>query len=116
MGNPPKRVVVSKLIRRFFKQQGGIQASSEATQLKGELTQCWEQYGVDHPKCKHLIPKLDRGWALELAAQESYRNQVENFPTHFNNLMTPNIDKMLYKGTESSAFWLMNQNHKMPKY
>ena len=27
MGNPPKRVVLSKLIRRYFKRQGGIEAS-----------------------------------------------------------------------------------------
>ena len=31
MGNPPKRVVMSKLIRRYFKRQGGIEASQEAT-------------------------------------------------------------------------------------
>ena len=66
MGKPPKRVVMNKLIRRYFKQKGGIEASQEATSLKSEIVKCWEQYGVDHPKCFHLIPKLDRGWALEL--------------------------------------------------
>ena len=73
MGNPPKRVVMSKLIRRYFKRQGGIEASQEATSLKTEIVVCWEQYGVDHPKCSHLIPKLDRGWAIELSAQQSYQ-------------------------------------------
>ena len=42
MGNPPKRVVMSKLIRRYFKRLGGIEASSEAGQLKGEIVKCWE--------------------------------------------------------------------------
>ena len=116
MGNPPKRVVLSKLIRRYFKRQGGIEASQEATQLKQELVQCWEQYGIDHPKCSHLVPKLDRGWALELAAQQRYRQQVEAYPTHFNNMLTPKIDKMYYKGRHSSAFWLQNRPYKMPKY
>ena len=116
MGNPPKRVVLSKLIRRYFKKQGGIEASQEATQLKGELITCWEQYGVDHPKCSHLVQKMDRGWAMELGAQQRYRQQVETYPTHFNNMLTPKIDKMYYKGTESSAYWLNNVPKKMPKY
>ena len=116
MGNPPKRVVLSKLIRRYFKRQGGIEASQEATQLKSEMVSCWEQYGVDHPKCNHLVAKLDRGWALELAAQASYKMQVEKYPTHFNNMLTPKIDKMYYKGTESTGHWINNTPRKMPKY
>ena len=116
MGNPPKRVVMSKLIRRYFKRQGGIEASQEATGLKTELIQCWEQYGVDHPKCNHHIKKFDRGWALELEAQQRYKAQVDLYPTHFNNMMTPKIDKMFYKGTDSSGYWLNNKPRKMPKY
>ena len=108
MGNPPKRVVMGKLIRRYFKRQGGVEASLEASMLKNELVQCWEQYGVDHPKCKHLVPKMDRGWALELGAQERYKKQVESFPTHFNNMLTPTLNKMYFKGTESTGYWLKN--------
>ena len=116
MGNPPKRVVMSKLIRRYFKRLGGVEASQEGTLLKNEIVQCWEQYGVDHPKCTHLVDKMDRGWALELSAQQKYQQQVESFPTHFNNMMTPKIDKMYYKGQHSTAYWLNNTPRKMPKY
>ena len=41
MGNPPKRVVMQKLIRRYFKKRGDIR-SEEAMKLKSELSKCWE--------------------------------------------------------------------------
>jgi hypothetical protein len=69
MGNPPKRIVYRKLIRRFFKKSGNIH-SEEAAKLKGELVSCWEKFGVDHPKCVHLIPKLDKGWAIDLIVRQ----------------------------------------------
>jgi hypothetical protein len=65
MGNPPKRVVYQKLIRRYFKKSGEIK-SPEAAQYRSDLYQCWERYGIDHPKCNHLIPKFDKGWAIEM--------------------------------------------------
>ena len=34
--------------------------------LKIDLMKCWEQYGVDHPKCEHYIPAYDKAWAMEL--------------------------------------------------
>jgi hypothetical protein len=68
MGIAPKRNVISKLIRRYFKARGGV-ASQEATLLKNELIQCWENNGVDHPKCLHLVAKYDRGWAMDMIAQ-----------------------------------------------
>lgn len=67
MGNPPKRVVLSKLMRRYFKRQGSSAVASEEAQLlKNELIACWEANGVDHPNCEKLIPKFDRGWALDM--------------------------------------------------
>ena len=68
MGIPPKRTVICKLIRRYFKRRGGV-GSEEAAVLKNELVQCWEANGVDHPKCLHLVPKFDRGWALDMIAR-----------------------------------------------
>ena len=65
MGNPPKRVVYQKLIRRYFKKRANVQ-SAEAMALKIDLMKCWEQYGVDHPKCEHYIPAYDKAWAMEL--------------------------------------------------
>ena len=75
MGNPPKRIVYSKLIRRYFKKQSNI-FSEEAMKMKQELSKCWEQYGVDHPKCLHLIPKLDKGWAIDFNTKQKYMEQV----------------------------------------
>ena len=72
MGNPPKRVLLNKLIRRYFKKQSASVGTEEAAMLKNELINCWESYGVDHPKCSHLIPKLDRGWALDLVAANNF--------------------------------------------
>ena len=115
MGQPPKRAVVSKLIRRYFKRRGSI-ASEEAALLKNEIVQCWEANGVDHPKCLHLIPKLDRGWAIDMIARQKYEQQVQQYPTHFQNIMTPKVDNMYYKGTDSKAFWMNNRPFKMPKY
>jgi len=52
MGNPPKRVVLSKLVRRYFKRQSTSRvASEEGAKLKNELIQCWEAHGIDHPNC-----------------------------------------------------------------
>ena len=65
MGNPPKKIVYRKLIRRYFKKRGDIY-SEEAMKLKNELVKCWETFGVDHPKCVHLVPRFDKGWALDL--------------------------------------------------
>ena len=42
MGNPPKRLVLNKLIRRYFKGQGRAVQSEEAMALKSELLDCWE--------------------------------------------------------------------------
>ena len=103
MGIPPKRLVLSKLIRRYFKRQSGIAASQEASQMMSQLGQCWEQYGVDHPKCNHLVPVADRGWALELVAQMKYQKQAKEYPSQFNAMLTPKIDKMYYKGRKSTG-------------
>ncbi len=72
MGNPPKPIVIRKLIRRYFKKKGDIH-SEEAAIMKNELIQCWETFGVDHPKCSHLVPKYDRAWALDLSLKEKYQ-------------------------------------------
>ena len=72
MGNPPKRLVYSKLIRRFFKKQAYNIQSEEAIAMKQELINCWEQNGVDHPKCLHLIPKYDKAWAMDLNTKQKY--------------------------------------------
>ena len=116
MGIPPKRNVLGKLIRRYFKRKGGNIASEEAAMLKNELITCWDQFGVDHPKCMHLVPKLDRGWALDMIAREKYEQQVKQYPSHFQNILTPKVDNMYYKGTDSKGYWLNNRPFKMPKY
>lgn len=71
MGNPPKRIIYSKLIRRYFKKRANI-FSEEAMKLKNDLTKCWETFGIDHPKCVHLIPHLDKGWAIDLITRQKY--------------------------------------------
>ena len=71
MGNPPKRIVFTKLIRRYFKKRGDIH-SEEGAKMKSELINCWERFGPDHPKCVHLIPAFDKGWALDLNAKQKY--------------------------------------------
>lgn len=71
MGIAPKRIVLNKLIRRYFKRKATVQ-SQEASALKDELIKCWATNGVDHPKCLHLIPKFDRGWAIDMLASEKY--------------------------------------------
>jgi len=50
MGNPPKRVVYQKLLRRIFKRSGDVK-SPEAQQYRNELYMCWERFGIDHLKC-----------------------------------------------------------------
>lgn len=115
MGNPPKRIVYRKLITRYFKKRGNI-FSEEAMALKGELMKCWEQYGVDHPKCVHLVPKLDRGWAIDMVTSQKYEQQVSQYPAHFENLMAPQLDKMYFKGRHSQGHWIQNRPFKIPKY
>ena len=89
MGNPPKRIVLNKLIRRYFKGQGKKVQSEQAIAMKKELVDCWEQNGVDHPKCQHLIEKYDYGWALDLSYEDKFRQQVKQYPSVFNKLMAP---------------------------
>ena len=73
MGIPPKRNVTGKLIRRFFKKRSQVASdSSEALALKKTMVECWDKFGVDHPKCKHLIPNFDRGWAISLVNEQKY--------------------------------------------
>jgi hypothetical protein len=115
MGIPPKRMVMSKLIRRYFKRKGGV-SSQEASVLKNELINCWEQNGIDHPKCLHLVPKYDRGWAIDMISSEKYAAQVKQYPAHFQQLMTPQIDQMYMKGRDPQAHWMNNGPFKMPKY
>ena len=71
MGNPPKRVVYQKLIRRVFKRTGEIK-TNEAAMYREALYTCWERHGVDHPKCDHLMANFDRGWALEMINRERF--------------------------------------------
>jgi hypothetical protein len=115
MGNPPKRVVYQKLIRRYFKKRANI-FSEEAQKLKNELIKCWEQYGVDHPKCVHLVPKMDKGWAIDLITKQKYQQQVAQYPSHFENLLAPTLDHMYFKGQHSKGSWIQNRPFKMPKY
>ena len=117
MGNPPKRVVMSKLMRRYFKKQGsGTVASEEAQMLKNELIQCWEANGVDSEKCTHLMPKFDRGWALDMISRQKYEDQVRLYPAHLNTMLAPKPNKMYFKGTSSTGYWKMNKTFKMPQY
>ena len=73
MGNPPKRVVYQKLLKRYFKRQGDVK-SPEAAQYRSDLYNCWEKFGIDHLKCQHLVKNFDKGWAMEMANRESFNN------------------------------------------
>ena len=116
MGRPPKRVVLNKLVRRYFKNQVNQVYNAEGRILKDELISCWEKHGVDHPKCVHLVPKYDHGMALDMAARQRYRQQVKQYPAIFQNMLQPQINKMYFKGTDSKGYWMMNAAEKMPKY
>ena len=117
MGIPPKRELMTKLIRRYFKRKGSLASQSEeAAVLKNSLYNCWDRFGVDHPKCLHLIPNLDRGWAMDMIATQKYKGQVRAFPALFDSMMIPPVDKMYAKGTSGTAHWLKNIPRKMPKY
>ena len=115
MGTPPKRVVYRKLFRRYFKKRTNI-FSEEGMVYKHDLIKCWETYGVDHPKCAHLIPNYDKAWALDLLTKQKYQQQVASYPAHFENLLVPEIDKMYFKGQKSQGFWIQNRPFKIPRY
>ena len=116
MGNPPKRIVLNKLIRRYFKGQGRLVQSDHAVALKRELIDCWEQNGVDHPKCDHLKAKYDLGWAIDLNDGDKFKQQVKQYPSVFNKFMAPQYNKMYDKGTASTGYQLHNKPFRMPKY
>lgn len=71
MGQPPKRIVYRKLLRRYFKKRANIH-SEEAMKMKVDLVKCWETFGIDHPKCAHLIPNYDKAWAMDLITKQKY--------------------------------------------
>lgn len=102
MGRPPQRNIYQKLIGRYFKRTGEIK-SEEAAVLRNELYQCWEKFGIDHVKCEHLIPRFDRGWAIEISNRERFYNQVKLYPSHFNRMLAPQPDKMYFKGRRSEG-------------
>ena len=116
MGNPPRRLVLSKLMKRYFKKQTTTNVNSaEASSLKNELVQCWETHGVDHPKCQHLIPRFDKGWAIDMSQSEKYADEVRQYPSHLNNLLTPPQNQIYAKGTNSTMFWRTNRPYNTPK-
>ena len=115
MGQPPKRVIYQKLIRRYFKRTGEIK-SEEAAGLRNELYQCWEKFGIDHVKCLHLVPGFDRGWAVEVGNRERFYDQVKLYPSHFNNMLAPKPDHMYFQGRRNGGKWLINRPFKYPKY
>ena len=115
MGNPPKRVVYQKLIRRYFKRSGEIKSEQAAT-YRTELYKCWERYGIDHPKCEHLVANFDRGWAIEMSNRERFYDQVKLYPAHFNSMVAPQPDKMYFKGRNPEGFWHLNRAFRYPKY
>ena len=40
--------------------------------MKTDLIKCWETFGIDHPKCAHLIPNFDKAWAMDLITKQKY--------------------------------------------
>jgi hypothetical protein len=106
MGNPPKRIVMNKLIRRYFKGDIKNVGTQEAAVLKQELLTCWDQHGVNSPKCTHLINAYDKGWAMDVIFREKYMEQVKQYPNYFEKMFPPKINKMHRKGREADAFWL----------
>ena len=115
MGNPPKRVVYQKLIGRYFKRTGDIK-SEKALQLRSELYQCWERFGVDHIKCQHLVTGFDKGWAIEMTNRETFYKQVKHYPSLFNSMLAPLPDKMYFRGRKNEGFWQTNRTYRYPKY
>ena len=84
--------------------------------MQNELMNCWEQYGVDHPKCVHLKPKFDAGMVLERETRAKYRAQVKQYPAIFQGLLVPEMNRMYFKGKYSQGYWLTNETYRMPKY
>ena len=115
MGNPPKRVVYQKLIGRYFKRTGEIK-SEQAAALRSEMYQCWERFGIDHPKCEHLVAKFDKGWAIEMSNRERFFDQVKLYPSHFNAMVAPKPDKMYFRGRRNEGPNLTNRFYRYPKY
>ena len=115
MGNPPKRVVYQKLIRRYFKRTGDIKTDM-AAQTRNELYACWDRFGIDHPKCAHLVAGFDKGWAVEMSNRERFYEQVKLYPSHFNKMLAPLPDKMMFKGRRNDGFYQMSRPYRYPKY
>ena len=44
MGNPPKSIVLQKLIKKYFKVSK-INCDPEALKFKIQLADCWDKYG-----------------------------------------------------------------------
>lgn len=64
----------------------------------------------------HLIPKLDLGWGIDMITRQKYQQQVAQYPSHFENLIAPTLDKMYFRGQHSIGHSIQNRPFKMPKY
>jgi hypothetical protein len=53
-----------------------------------------------------LIPKFDRGWAIDLITKQKYEQQVAQYPQHFENILVPQIDDIYLKGRKPQGHWI----------
>ncbi|CAI2383687.1 unnamed protein product [Moneuplotes crassus] len=79
MGIPPKRNVMHKLITKYFRVGRNSPPHPEAVKYQNQLINCWERYGVNNPKCSHLIEVFDYGWGLNLVKKDKFTQQLSGY-------------------------------------
>ena len=79
MGHPPRKLVMEKLIKRYFKKAAQV-SNPEAVRYKMQLANCWEKFGVNNQKCAHLIDAYDHGWGLEIVTRDKALQSTKNYP------------------------------------
>lgn len=72
MAPPPKYVISRKLVKRFFDKylpRKPMDVQNES----GKLMKCWQQFGIDDPRCKEYEVLYDHMYTQT----KDYRKKIE---------------------------------------
>ena len=97
MGVPPVRVVISKLVKRFFKRLRP-RLPPEVNRSKRELHAAWDRYGYGHSSCQDYVDKFYEASELEKEMTDKFKSDMKHYPGKVMSYIVPPLNPYLFKG------------------
>lgn len=97
MAPPPKYVITRKLINHFFQSylpKTPIILSTD----ENKLFECWENFGIDSPKCEEYEDLFDRAHEKT----KNYGKRIESL--NLKGYVLSNLKPPVYKGMKKGRF------------